>query len=182
MSRFDSFIDEKQSVESEKRSKEETEKREREQLRAERKKAYLPVIKEKLIEFNDALPRIKNWSNGRCFVEKSFLGIKTVKEKPVSIIELEGLNYMSRDDAYNSGIFIGKDGKYYKKRPYAGVTEIDIDEMATEIFGNLPWEPIDYAKRYNQKNPSGEIINEILAGNIEEAVYKYFEKCLERKV
>ena len=183
MSRFDNYIEEKNAIESEKLSKEETEKKEREQLWEERKKTYLPVIKEKLTEFTDVLPRIKKWASMRCFVEKRILGIKSIKEKPVTVIELVGLNYYSRDDSYWPGIYIGKDGKYYKKRPYAGVTEIDIDEMTSEIFKNLPWEPIDYVKRYpNALDRSDEIANEILAGNVEEAVYKYFEKCLERRI
>ncbi len=110
------------------------------------------------------------------------MGIKTVKEKPVSIIELVGLNYNSRDDHYYPGIYIGKDGKYYKKRPYAGVTEIDIDEMTSLIFRNRPWEPIDFTRRFNAPGRSDDVADEIVAGNVEEAVYKYFEKCLERNI
>ena len=169
MSRFDRVVDQKNAEAAAAEKRAEAEKREQE-LELERRKAqYLPIIRKYWQQFKEALPKLDYGYTTTVF--SSFLFISHESEKKIKWFR----NYNNGDAKYG----FDPKGNIYIRGDYS-TYHAKIDSIEELIFDCLPWK--DYRNLEDMFDNARKwyvaIRQEIVNGNADEAVAKYFESLI----
>ena len=169
MSRFDRIVDNKNAETTEAERKAAEEKKAKE-LETERRKAqYLPIIRKYWQQFQEVIPRLTY--SGERKVYSSFLFISWEKDKKIRWFT----DYCRNDFEYG----FDARGNLYRRGDYSTyhAKGISIEEI---VFEMLPWKTYSHAEDWSdEKRKWCSIIRkEMLDGNVDEAVAKYFESLI----
>ena len=182
MSRFDKVIDKQNAEAAAAKKQAEAEKREEERRIERRKQQYFPIIRKYWQEFQTVLPRLSYKITSKV-TSKILLVEFQRKAKVRAFFSLSGRQEYCFDMKGNCY------QKNYAYNHYEYIHSVDPDSVPEAVFNMLPWGSYDaWEKRKNhginedlserERKAIGAVLTEMINGNADEAVAKFFESQL----
>ena len=185
MSRFDKVIDKQNAEAAAAKKQAEDEKREQERRIERRKQQYLPIIAKYWQEFQSVLPRLSYEYDSTVLTKFLMVDLKRkVKVRPfLSLSAMSEYCFDMKGNCYRRNNFHNSFFQY--------IRTVDPDSVPEVIFNMLPWSSYDgWRKNKTFRYKSNDdlsareqkaieaVLTEMIDGNADEAVAKFFESQL----